>query len=98
MRSALYGLFVVLCVVAGGWSMRTLAQQPGRPVEPPRTFQYTREQLQQFEAQLRPRMNQYKQAAEQVANFGNQTAWVAHREADGLVEIHEGWKIGRAHV
>jgi len=47
--------------------------------------------MRQYETSLRPRMNQYKQAAEQLANFGNQTAWLAHREADGLVEIHQDW-------
>ena len=69
----------------------TSAQAPGRPVEAPRVFHYTLVQMRQYETSLRPRMNQYKQAAEQLANFGNQTAWLAHREADGLVEIHQDW-------
>jgi len=30
-------------------------------------------------------------AAEELGDFGNHTAWVAHREADGLVEIHQNW-------
>jgi mannose-6-phosphate isomerase-like protein (cupin superfamily) len=36
-------------------------------------------------------MNQYKQAADELADFGNHTAWIAHREANGLAEIHENW-------
>jgi mannose-6-phosphate isomerase-like protein (cupin superfamily) len=67
------------------------AQTPNRPVEAPRLFHYTQEQMREYERSLAPRMNQYKQAAEQLANFGNQTAWVAHREANGLVEIHQEW-------
>jgi uncharacterized RmlC-like cupin family protein len=36
-------------------------------------------------------MNANKQAAEQLGDFGNHTAWIAHREADGLAEIHQDW-------
>ena len=36
-------------------------------------------------------MNSFKQAAEQLGDFGNHTAWIAHREADGLAEIHQDW-------
>jgi hypothetical protein len=79
---------VSLCVLV---LFASSAQAPNRAVEPPRVFHYTVEQMRQYETSLKPRMNQYKQAAEQLANFGNQTAWLAHREADGLVEIHQDW-------
>ena len=78
-------------ILSGLALFATSAQAPGPPVEAPRVFHYTLGQMRQYETSLRPRMNQYKQAAEQLANFGNQTAWLAHREADGLVEIHEDW-------
>ncbi len=67
------------------------SQGAQRNIESARFFQYSQKQLQDYETALKPRMNQYKQAAQQLGNFGSQTAWVAHREADGLVEIHQEW-------
>lgn len=81
---------ILLTAVLGAVALSMVSAQT-RPVEAPRYFQYTQEQLREFETTLAPRMNQYKQAAEQLANFGNQTAWLAHREADGLAEIHQDW-------
>jgi len=40
---------------------------------------------------LVPKMNEFKQAAENLGDFGNHTAWLAHREADGEMEIHQKW-------
>ena len=83
---------VSMCAVVCTLALLTAsAQTPGRALEPSRVFHYTAAQLREYETSLKPRMNQYKQAAEQLANFGNQTAWLAHREADGLVEIHQEW-------
>lgn len=36
-------------------------------------------------------MNAIKQSAEHLADFGNHPAWVAHREADGLMALREQW-------
>jgi len=68
-----------------------LTAQSGLDNALPGFFHLRADQLRQFQASLRPKMNQYKQAADQLADFGNHTAWVAHREADGLAEIHENW-------
>jgi mannose-6-phosphate isomerase-like protein (cupin superfamily) len=82
---------VGLSVLLGCWMMWASGARPTGAAEPPRFFQYSQQDLRAFETRLGPRMNQYKQAAEQLGDFGNQTAWVAHREADGLVEVHENW-------
>src|SRR5262245_34754925 len=68
-----------------------LRAQNGSDRTLPRLFQLRSDQLRQFEQSLKPKMNQYKQAADELGDFGNHTAWVAHREADGLAEIHENW-------
>lgn len=63
-----------------------------RPEPPlPGYLQYTPADLDAIQRSLVPKMNAIKQSAEQLADFGNHTAWVAHREADGLMEIHERW-------
>jgi len=63
-----------------------------RPEPPlPGYLQYTPADLDAIQGSLVPKMNAIKQSAEQLADFGNHTAWVAHREADGLMEIHEQW-------
>jgi mannose-6-phosphate isomerase-like protein (cupin superfamily) len=82
MRRPMLLTFFMVCAVGSG---------PTRAAEPPRFFQYSQKDLQVFEGTLKPPMNQYKQAAEQLGDFGNHTAWIAHREADGLVEVHENW-------
>src|SRR3974377_94652 len=84
-RTAICAVLCAPSVFASGW------QAPARTIEPSRFFQYSNRELQAYEGRLKPRMNQYKQAAEQLGDFGSQTAWVAHREADGLVEIHQNW-------
>ena len=88
--------------------IQALPAQTGAGLDPklPGYFQLRSDQLKQYERSLLPKMNQYKQAADELADFGNHTAWVAHREANGLAEIHENWadlmfiisEIGRAHV
>lgn len=57
----------------------------------PGYLHYTPADLDAIQRSLVPKMNAIKQSAEQLADFGNHTAWVAHREADGLMEIHEQW-------
>jgi hypothetical protein len=79
----------VVLVVCGACDAGS--QTPNRITSVPQFFQYSLQELQAYEAALKPRMNQYKQAAEQLGDFGNHTAWIAHREADGLVEIHQNW-------
>jgi mannose-6-phosphate isomerase-like protein (cupin superfamily) len=71
----------------------TFAGAQGPAPEPalPGYFQYSPAQLVAYEQALRPRMNQLKQSAEGLHEAGTYQAWVAHREADGLAEIHEQW-------
>lgn len=57
----------------------------------PGFLQLTPAQLGAIERDLRTRLNDVKQAARQLADYGTATAWVAHREADGLAEIHQDW-------
>jgi mannose-6-phosphate isomerase-like protein (cupin superfamily) len=76
-----------MCVL--GVSTVLAQTAPGPTV--PGYFQYSPAQLRAFEERLRPRMNSVKQAAEQLGDFGNHQAWVAHREGDGLAEIHQNW-------
>ena len=73
--------------------IQALPAQTGAGLDPklPGYFQLRSDQLKQYERSLLPKMNQYKQAADELADFGNHTAWVAHREANGLAEIHENW-------
>src|SRR5215471_6968278 len=79
--TVLFPVFSGILVTAQSLSDRAL----------PGVFQVGSGELRQFQQSLRPKMNQYKQAADQLADFGNHTAWIAHREADGLGEIHQGW-------
>ena len=73
------------CLSAGG------QQDTGNTPAATGFFQLSTAQLKSYEASLKPRMNQYRQAAEQLGDFGNHTAWIAHREADGLAEVHQNW-------
>ena len=57
----------------------------------PGYFQYSATELGRYETSLKLRMNAVKQAAERLGDYGDTTAWIAHREADGLAEIHEEW-------
>jgi mannose-6-phosphate isomerase-like protein (cupin superfamily) len=66
-------------------------QTRGQTREPAGFFQYSPSQLKAYERALKGRLNERKQAAEQLGDFGNHTAWIAHREADGLAEIHQDW-------
>jgi hypothetical protein len=84
-RVAASTLIVAPSVMAGG------TQRSAAEAVPAGFFQYSTAQLKQYETSLGSRLNQYKQAAEQVGDFGNHTAWIAHREADGLAEIHQAW-------
>jgi len=80
-----------VCAGAGIGVLSAGGQQPAVNAELPGYLQYSAAQLRAYESTLRPRMNSYKQAAEQLGDFGNHTAWIAHREADGLAEIHQDW-------
>jgi mannose-6-phosphate isomerase-like protein (cupin superfamily) len=68
-----------------------LSAQTGSDTTLPGFFQLRSDQLRLFQHSLQPKMNQYKQAADELGDYGNHTAWVAHREADGQAEIHENW-------
>ena len=68
-----------------------LVAQTGSDAALPGFLHLRSDQLRLFKRSLQPKMNLYKQAASQLADYGNHTAWVAHREADGLAEIHENW-------
>jgi len=52
---------------------------------------WTPNDLEQRQKALMPKTNEFKQAAENLGDFGNHTAWLAHREANGEMEIHQGW-------
>ena len=45
-------------------------------------------ELKGFEQKLRPKMNEGKFASQPLADWGNHTAQVSHREGDGAAEIH----------
>lgn len=90
MTSRIRALAVAGVVASAASAVSSGAQAP-RAVTDARYFQYSRQELAAHAATLRPRMNQYKQAADELADFGNQTAWIAHREANGLAEIHQAW-------
>ncbi len=45
-------------------------------------------ELKGFEQKLSPKMDAQKVATQNLANFGNHTAMVAHREASGQAELH----------
>ena len=61
-----------------------LSAQIGSDSTLPGFFQLRSDQLRLFQHSLQPKMNQDKQAADELGDYGNHTAWVAHREADGL--------------
>lgn len=46
-------------------------------------------ELKNFERKLGPKVNAQKVASEQLGNFGNHSFMVAHRQGDGLAEVHE---------
>lgn len=83
-----YAIALALGILAGV----AVGRAQSRPEPPlPGYLHYTPADLDAIQQSLLPRMNALKQSAEQLADFGNHTAWVAHREADGLMEIHENW-------
>jgi len=45
--------------------------------------------LRAFERSLSPKINAQKVAVQDLANWGNHTALMAHREGDGEAELHE---------
>jgi mannose-6-phosphate isomerase-like protein (cupin superfamily) len=45
--------------------------------------------LAQRDKTLAPKIDAQKVATEQLANFGNHTASITHREGDGIAEIHD---------
>jgi hypothetical protein len=59
--------------------------------EPQGYLQWNKAELHAYQAKLTPKENELKQAAEQLGDYGNHTAWVAHRAANGEMEIHEKW-------
>lgn len=79
----------LLVVLAAGIGIGRAQTRPDTML--PGYLHYTPDDLAAIERSLVPQMNALKQAAVQLADFGNHTAWVAHREADGLMEIHEDW-------
>lgn len=81
---------ILLCIaLVAGIAIGRAQTRPEPPL--PGYLQYTPADLDAIQRSLVPKMNAIKQSAEQLADFGNHTAWVAHREADGLMEIHEQW-------
>lgn len=81
---------VAFLVVLGAGIAIGRAQTRAEPPLPG-YLQFTPADLDAIQRSLVPKMNAIKQSAEQLADFGNHTAWVAHREANGLMEIHEQW-------
>jgi mannose-6-phosphate isomerase-like protein (cupin superfamily) len=56
--------------------------------EPAGFVYWSADELKGFEQKLRPKMNAGKLASQPLASWGNHTAQVSHREADGEAEIH----------
>ena len=77
-------IFLVF-VVAQAFSAQTFAADPADFVS------WTPNDLKLRQKALLPKMNEFKQAAENLGDFGNHTAWLAHREANGEMEIHQKW-------
>ncbi|MBI1897865.1 MAG: hypothetical protein HYS04_15245 [Acidobacteria bacterium] len=50
---------------------------------------WTASQLKAAEKTLAPKMNAQKIASQQLANYGNHSGMLVHREADGEAEVHE---------
>ena len=59
------------------------------PAEPAGFVHWNSKDLKGFEQKLKPKMNNLKTSSEQLGAWGNHTAMVAHREADGEAEVHE---------
>jgi mannose-6-phosphate isomerase-like protein (cupin superfamily) len=57
--------------------------------EPAGFVHWNSKDLKGFEQKLKPKMNELKIGLEQLGAWGNHTAGVAHREADGEAEVHE---------
>jgi hypothetical protein len=68
-----------------------LALVPLIAADPPGLAVWRAQELKQYQKTLEPKVNELKQAAEQLGDYGNHTAWVAHRGANGEMEIHENW-------
>jgi mannose-6-phosphate isomerase-like protein (cupin superfamily) len=79
----------LVAVLLAGIGIGRAQTRPEPPL--PGYLHYTPADLDAIQRSLLPKMNALKQSAEQLGDFGNHTAWVAHREADGLMEIHENW-------
>jgi mannose-6-phosphate isomerase-like protein (cupin superfamily) len=79
----------LVAVLLAGIGIGRAQTRPEPPL--PGYLHYTPADLDAIQRSLLPKMNVLKQSAEQLGDFGNHTAWVAHREADGLMEIHENW-------
>ncbi len=60
------------------------------PADAPKGFEHwTGADLRAFEKSLSPKMSAQKIATQPLANWGNHTALMAHREGDGEAELHE---------
>jgi mannose-6-phosphate isomerase-like protein (cupin superfamily) len=56
--------------------------------DPPGVEHWTAAQLKEYERTLAAKMSAQKVASQQLADFGNHTALVAHREGNGQAEVH----------
>ena len=56
--------------------------------DPPGVAHWTAAQLKEFERSLALKMSAQKVASQQLADWGNHTALVAHREGNGQAEVH----------
>jgi mannose-6-phosphate isomerase-like protein (cupin superfamily) len=73
-------------IVAGA----VLAAMPLMAAEPAGFVIWPGSELRAYGRKLAPKMNAGKVASERLASFGNHLAMIAHREADGEAELHEG--------
>ena len=71
-----------------GLVLATVAVMSVSAANPPGVEHWTAAQLKEQEKTLAAKMSAQKVASQQLANFGNHAALVAHREGNGQAEVH----------
>ena len=57
--------------------------------DPPGVVYWSASELKSYEKSLAANLNAQKVGSEKLRDFGNHSAWIAHREGNGLAEWHE---------
>lgn len=69
--------------------LAVLVTLPLPAADPPGFVHWTAAELKAYEKKLASKMNAQKLANERLSEFGNHYAMIAHREGDGIAEIHD---------